>query len=206
MFDVDSLSQSLSDIGALKGPDGCSEVFEQLTAAYDETGRHYHSAAHISQCLIHFQTWRHLAENPAEIEIAIWFHDAVYDTHKSDNEQRSADWAQDYLSEQQIDKAVVDRIAEMILATKDHRIDKGDAALMVDIDLGILSASPANFEIYNRQIRQEYHWVPSVAYQSGRRKVLSEFLNRDQIYKTPAVREQLEVRARKNLELALAMN
>lgn len=205
MFEQNSLDESLAAVGAKT--DGATHrgLFEKLSAMYGGSGRHYHSQSHVIHCLAHLQAWRHLARNPAEIEVAIWFHDAIYDTHRTDNEERSAEWAREYLQRHHVQDNVVARIFDMIMATKHHQVDDGDIALLVDIDLGILGASAANFEVYDRQIREEYHWVPSVAYRTSRRKVLKDFLDREVIYKTPEIYDQLERRARNNLERWLAL-
>lgn len=71
-------------------------VFARLTTAYSEPVRHYHTLAHITDSLYEFDRLIGLAEAPHEIEMAIWFHDAVYDPKAHDNEERSAEWAQDF--------------------------------------------------------------------------------------------------------------
>jgi len=203
MFEPNSLNESLVAVGAKTDGTAHRGLFEKLSAMYGEPGRHYHSQSHVTHCLAHLQTWRHLARNPAEIEVAIWFHDAIYDTRRSDNEERSAEWAREYLQRHHVQDTVVARIFEMIMATKHHQVEGGDIALLVDIDLGILGASAANFEVYDRQIREEYHWVPSVAYRLNRRTVLKQFLDREVIYRTHEIYNQLELRARNNLQRRL---
>jgi predicted metal-dependent HD superfamily phosphohydrolase len=64
--------------------------FEKIEAAYGEPARAYHTMAHIIACLDTFVAARHLATAPERIELAIWFHDIVYDTRRGDNEDRSA--------------------------------------------------------------------------------------------------------------------
>jgi len=78
MFEQNSLDESLAAVGAKT--DGATHrgLFEKLSAMYGGSGRHYHSQSHVIHCLAHLQAWRHLARNPAEIEVAIWFHDAIY--------------------------------------------------------------------------------------------------------------------------------
>ena len=68
-------------------------LFTTLLAKYDEPHRHYHSRQHLIECLQHFDAVRHLPVHAAEVEVALWFHDAIYDLQRSDNEARSADWA-----------------------------------------------------------------------------------------------------------------
>lgn len=87
----------------------------------------------------------------------------------------------------------------MIHATKSHDVESGDAALLVDIDLGILGAAPSVFENYDQAIRLEYGWVPETHYRLGRAQILRTFLDRDVIFKTPRIRDQLEEQARENL-------
>jgi predicted metal-dependent HD superfamily phosphohydrolase len=75
--------------------------------------------------------------------------------------------------------------------------------LMIDIDLAILGAPRLRFDEYEAQIRAEYGWVPGFIFRRKRREVLSEFLARDPIYSTPALRNELEAQARENLIHAL---
>ncbi len=195
MFNRHNFHKSLAELGVRDA----GNIFSQLAAAYGENTRFYHTDKHVSECLKHFLAYRELAENPAEVEVAIWFHDAIYDTTKSDNEKQSADWAMHYLTDASVNPGAVERIVEMIIATKTHQSQTADSALMVDIDLGILGATTDAFEAYDAAIRKEFHWVPTVQYCMGRAQVLSSFLEREAIYQTPAMRDLYEKQARENL-------
>ncbi len=200
LFSRSQLNDSLGAIGVVPKID----LFDQLVVAYGEVGRYYHTDRHISQCLRHFQSFRHLAQQPGEIEVALWFHDAVYDSRRRDNEALSAEWAMRYLKAEGVESGVVNRIAAMILATKMHGTQDADTALLLDIDLGILGSSPEAFEAYDRAIRLEYAWVPEAEYRSGRAKVLQQFLDRPHLYQTPDCRDRYEAQARSNLERKIA--
>ena len=195
MFDQQNLHRALAELG-VRNP---NEIFSELANAYGENSRHYHTSQHVSECLKHFSKYRQLVQNPAEVELAIWFHDAIYDTTKPDNEEQSAQWAKRYLNEMGVSAQVIERVVEMIIATKTHRSESADSALMVDIDLGILGASIDAFEAYDKAIRREFHWVPTVQYCQGRSQVLSSFLQRETIYQTKVIRDLYEVQARENL-------
>jgi predicted metal-dependent HD superfamily phosphohydrolase len=69
------------------------KVFDELVARYSEPHRKYHTLQHLAECLAHVEAVGHLAEQPGEVEIALWFHDGIYDTQGHDNERQSADWA-----------------------------------------------------------------------------------------------------------------
>jgi predicted metal-dependent HD superfamily phosphohydrolase len=70
--------QRLWDGFSLPAPAG---LLPALLAAYCEPQRHYHTLQHLEECFAHFDKVRHLANNPAAIELALWFHDSVYDVH-----------------------------------------------------------------------------------------------------------------------------
>lgn len=195
MFNKTRLSACLSQLG-ISDPGG---LFEKLCDAYGEPGRYYHDETHINECLSHFSSCEQLAERPEEIEAAIWFHDAVYDSRAGDNEEQSAEWAMNYLSAKGAEPSVVSRIVRMILATKSHVSETADEALLLDIDLGILGTSASVFEQYDKNIRKEYEWVPVDEYVEGRTKVLRTFLDRPAIYQTESFARQYEARARDNL-------
>src|SRR5687767_6949665 len=73
--------------------------YDRLTAAYAERHRHYHNQQHIAECLAEFDAARHLVRQPEAIELALWFHDAVYNPRAGDNEERSAALAKACLDE-----------------------------------------------------------------------------------------------------------
>lgn len=57
----------------------------------------------------------------------------------------------------------------------------------------------AALEEYERQVREEYRWVPGFLFQLKRRQILAQFLARDALFNTPAIRAALEAAARGNL-------
>lgn len=173
---------------------------QALLAAWGAPGRAYHNLHHLQACLRHLDAHAALAEHPAEVELALWFHDALYDTTAADNEARCAAWARAWLGAG--DRT--ERIAAHILATQ-HRAPPapGDEALVVDIDLAILAADPAVYAVFETAVREEYAWVPEDAWRAGRASVLRGFLERAPLYHTPALRAAWEAPARHNLAQAL---
>lgn len=195
MFERSNFLASLAGIGVIPVVD----IFDELVSAYTKPSRHYHTQTHVAECLASLARFRALAEKPAEIEVAIWFHDAIYDTRRGDNEEMSAQWAERYLVSEKADRRVISRIADMILATKSHDAQGTDAELLIDIDLGIFGASPAAFEAYDQAIRREYVWMPEGLYRAARREVLKSFLQRESIYNTLEFKRRYEAQARENL-------
>ena len=179
-------------------------VFDELALAYAEAQRAYHTLEHIHDCLAQFDGASVLAEHPIEVEAALWLHDVVYDPRAADNEERSAEWAENALTRGGVLDAAIARIRGLILATKHRAVPHGqDAALLLDIDLSILGREPASFQRYESQIRQEYSHVPEAAFREGRARILEAFLVRETIYQTALFRERYEARARENLSRSI---
>ncbi len=176
-----------------------------LLASYAEPHRAYHSQQHLAECLALFDEHRDLAQHPAEVEIALWFHDAIYDVHRHDNEALSADWARQALQGAGAPVEVAERVAALVLATR-HSVAPAtpDEQLLVDIDLAILGASPERFAEYEMQIRREYAHVPADVFREKRGAILTAFLARPVLYGVPALRRRFDAPARRNLQQALA--
>lgn len=179
-------------------------VFQRLMTAYQEPQRHYHTLEHLSECMALFDDHRHLAAQPAEVEMALWFHDAVYDVKAHDNEARSAQWAESVLNDAGVGQPHVRQVVQHILATRHADVpEPGDQALLVDVDMAILGAPRARFDAYEVQVRAEYAWVPEPAFREKRSELLTAFLARPFLYSTPALHTMLEAPARANLAHSL---
>jgi predicted metal-dependent HD superfamily phosphohydrolase len=140
-----------------------------------------------------------------EVELAIWFHDAVYDTRGSDNERKSAEWAKTVIQQSGLSGNVVERVSASILATCHNADVEGtDPQLMADVDLAILGASASAFWRYEENIRKEYAWVPESLFRQRRAEILRGFLSRPHIYYHKLYREMFEEKARLNLQQAVA--
>ena len=175
-------------------------VLDDLLAQYSQPSRAYHTTQHISECLEQLALAAHLTIHPGEVELAIWFHDAAYDTRSDQNEELSAAMACEVLHQADAAAVVQTRVRSLVLATRhDTEPESGDARLMVDIDLSILGAEPSRFDEYETQVRSEYSWVPELEFRKARSRVLRSFLRRRSIYATEFFRERLEASARSNL-------
>jgi predicted metal-dependent HD superfamily phosphohydrolase len=180
-------------------------LFERLVACYREPHRQYHTLQHLQECLNQLQPAVELAQHPAEVELALWFHDAVYALQRQDNEQQSALWAQREILASGGSPEVADRVFALVMATRHAALPESvDERLLVDIDLSILGAPPQRFDEYERQVRDEYSWVPAWMFRRKRRAVLQEFLTRSPLFSTEHFRNQLEAQARENLRRSMA--
>ena len=189
----------------LGASDSDDELYQRLVACYSEPHRKYHTMQHLEECFAHLENVRSFAEQPGEVGLALWFHDAIYDTRKKDNEERSAEWACDSVLAAGLTNDRASRIYELVMATMHDAIPTGrDAEVLVDIDLAILGSDVARFDEYEVQVRQEYSWVPGPLYRAGRKKVLQGFANRESIYSTEYFRSGYEARARDNIARSIA--
>jgi predicted metal-dependent HD superfamily phosphohydrolase len=181
------------------------ELFHWLVECYSEPHRKYHTLQHLNECLAHFERVNSLAEQPDEVELALWFHDAIYDTKRKDNEQRSAAWARASVVTAGLSEEQANRIYQLIIATMHNAIPAGrDAEVLVDIDLAILGSDTTRFDEYEAQVRAEYAWVPESLYRAARTQVLEGFLKRERIYSTEFYHSAYETRARENIARSLA--
>ena len=196
-----SWARAWRGIGAVD--DGVA-VRDALLAAYAEPHRNYHTLQHLHECLDLLAPATAAAARPCEVEVALWFHDAIYDVRRSDNEERSADWASAAVAAAGVAAAIVERIRSLVLATK-HTGSPGsdDERLLVDIDLAILGAPAQRFAEYERQIRAESSWVPQPLFDEKRGAILRSFLDRERIFATPLFHSRFEAAARVNLARAV---
>jgi len=200
MTEQERWSETWSRLGAV-APEA---LLAELIGRYSEPHRFYHTLQHLRECFSVLEPASHLARRLGEVQLALWFHDAVYDTRAQDNEEQSARWAEQSLVAGGASSDAAARVRELVLATKHHAVPQGeDTKLLVDVDLSILGAAEPRFAEYERQVRQEYGWVPEDAFRQGRARVLASFLDRSSIYSTAWFVARLEEQARKNLSRSL---
>jgi predicted metal-dependent HD superfamily phosphohydrolase len=179
-------------------------LLAELLKRYAEPHRRYHTLQHLEECFARFDLLRDSAVHAAEIEIALWFHDAIYDVTRQDNERQSAQWAKRAALEAGAGHAVAHRLHELVMVTRhDALATTHDEQILADVDLAILGADPARFDEYERQVREEYAAVPEAAFRQRRREILEEFLARDRIFGTEQFAALLEDRARDNLRRSI---
>jgi predicted metal-dependent HD superfamily phosphohydrolase len=204
MSEAVSLARWKTVCAGLRAKQDPSGIYDELVRAYSEPHRAYHTLTHLEGCLREFDSACELASDPHEVEAALWFHDAIYDTHRSDNEERAASWASSALSSIGISASHVNRIEQLILATRhDEPVADADAALLLDVDLSILGQPVERFDQYEDQVRREYVWVAEDVFREKRAEILESLLARPRIYQTDFFSARYEAQARKNLARSL---
>jgi predicted metal-dependent HD superfamily phosphohydrolase len=195
------LCSRLSIIG-----EGGETIFQDLCHCYSEPGRYYHTLEHLASMFQLLADLRLSEVMEPALQLAVWYHDAVYDSRAADNEERSAALARSQLTELHLPAGLIEETVRLILLTKSHTATAEDhlGRLLLDADLAILGAAPDAYDRYAAAIRQEYAWVSEEAYRKGRADVLRRFLERPRIYCTNALHDRCEQQARHNLNRELA--
>jgi predicted metal-dependent HD superfamily phosphohydrolase len=182
--------------------DEAEPIWEELAALYSEPNRYYHTMTHINKMCAALELYQQ--KPPIELCFAIFYHDAIYDTTKNDNEEASAELAVARMEKLGIEPSTRAITRDLILCTKSHHTPEGECSelsgLFLDLDLLILGAAANEYENYSARIRKEWFWVPEDQYKLGRSKVLESFLTRPFIYFTDAIRSNFEHTARENIK------
>jgi predicted metal-dependent HD superfamily phosphohydrolase len=176
------------------------EIFTLLGSQYKENTRFYHNWEHIKAMIKGLYDYPEEINDILSIELAIWFHDAVYIPLRKDNESRSAKFFYEQLS-LYLPIERVQKVMSYIEATKNHsKTTDRDLQTLLDLDLAILGQSKNVYQNYSNQIREEFGYVPNFLYKRGRKLVLKNVLDRPIIYQTSFFNERLEKQARENIK------
>ncbi len=182
-------------------------VFRVLKSAYSQSHRHFHNLQHIEECLQIVEQYAAIVgwgEVPGELELALWFHDVVYDPGAQDNEHRSAELFQSLAREGGLKREVIEGVISLILETKDHDARGVQlSTIMCDADLWILGSPAERYREYARQVREEHSPYANWEYRWGRRRFLRGMLRRKSLYANPLFEGAFAAQARENMEWEL---
>jgi len=176
-----------------------------LLARYDEPHRRYHTRAHLAAVV--GALFLDLARDPGSVELAAFFHDAVYDPRApaGSNERESAALAAASLVPLGVPPPMVEEVERLVLTTVEHRAAPGDAnaAVLNDADLAVLGAPPAAYAAYVAAVRAEYGWLDDDGWRAGRAQVIAGLLDRARLFGTERGSARWEAAARANLAAEL---
>ena len=179
-----------------------------LLRRYSEPHRRYHTVEHLLEVLGWVDELADLADDVAAVELAAWYHDAVYDpaAPAEESERASAELAAAELATAGVDPELVREVERLVLLTTGHDVAAGDTdgAVLADADLAILGAPADRYVRYTADVRAEYGHVADDAWRAGRAAVLRRFLDRPRLYVTDRAHAALDAAARRNLAAELA--
>jgi predicted metal-dependent HD superfamily phosphohydrolase len=183
-----------------------STFWEEICINYLSENRFYHNLDHLDHLFIQLFEVKSKIRNWDTIMFTLFYHDIIYSSIKSNNEEKSAELAVSRLSELNVSKALIENCKEQILATKKHDLNPDmDTNYFTDADLSILGKSWDAYSEYYKNVRKEYSIYPDLLYISGRKKVLNHFLEMERIFKTDFFFNSYELQARENLRRELGL-
>jgi len=180
------------------------DIYENLSMLYSD--RMYHNLVHLTHCLKEFDDVKMFAVDPDALEMALWFHDCVYNIYEKDNEKQSAKHAGRKL--RRLDDGFIKKVKDLIMVTEYKTMPKDvDKKLISDIDLAILGQPEDVYDEYEFNIIQEYSGIIAEMglekFNKRRKTILNKFLRRKNIYLTEHFRTKYEYHARNNLKRSI---
>jgi predicted metal-dependent HD superfamily phosphohydrolase len=177
-------------------------VYRRLADGYSEPHRDYHAMDHVLEMLDCLEQSGDLVEDRDVMELAVWFHDVVYDSTAphGGNETASAELLAELCSGPAVSPAYA------IIEHSSHHgpSDDPDTRLFCDLDLYRLAGSYETFLQHGEAVRREYAWIDDAAWKAGRTKFMARLQERPSIYQTDYWRDRLESQAQSNIARLLA--
>lgn len=175
-------------------------LWAEIEKNYSNKKRHYHTLEHLSNISKQLLEVKGEIQNWNTILFNLYYHDIIYKSTKSDNEEKSAELAEERMKQLSVPNDVIELCTKQILATKSHiNSTDSDTNYFTDADLSILGQPWEIYLQYCKNVSKEYSIYPDFMYNPGRKKVLNHFFNMDRIFKTDFFYNKFEVQAKKNL-------
>ncbi|MEU9186907.1 hypothetical protein AB0D14_20635 [Streptomyces sp. NPDC048484] len=180
---------------------------DNLLARWSEPQRRYHTLDHLTAVLDHVDVLEKAADDPDLVRLAAWFHDAVYQPDRSENEERSARLAERALPEAGLSADATTEVARLVRLTVTHAPadDDPNGQVLCDADLAILASPADSYAAYAQAVREEYAFVPPDAFSEGRAAILRQLLDLPRLFHTPYGTREWEGPARRNLTSELTL-
>lgn len=176
------------------------DVFEEVQAYYSEPGRHYHTPMHIEHCLRQFDLATDEMDDADAVEMAIWFHDLVFNVSAKDNELQSARRFVE-LAGESMPPEFKTKVYDLIMATAPPRMPKtNDEKFMLDIDLSSFGLPWDDFVRDSTAVRKESPQLSDAEFFPGQRAFLESLVSREHFYFTDFFRSRIEETARNNIK------
>ena len=181
--------------------DGAGERFDEIERHYQESHRRYHTPEHVEHCLEQFDAAREHLDAPDAVELAVWYHDVIYDVKSRENELESARLFQ-RRARDRVPGDQVDEVVALIMVTVHTRIapETTDQAFMVDIDLSSFGLPWDRFITDSIAVRDEFAHLSDAEFFPKQRDFLRSLLARDSFCYTEFFRRRHEQQARRNIE------
>ena len=179
------------------------EVQADLRRRLVAPDRRFHNLNHVGDCLHRFDQVASLLSDPDAVEVALWFHDAVYVPSDADNERHSANL---FLTQSNGAKPVFRRrVCGLILATRHAGEAHGnDRRFIEDIDLAGFGATWEEFMREGDSLREEFAALTDAQYYAGQDRFLVRLKQRPWFFATDYFRDRYEAKAQENLDRLLA--
>jgi predicted metal-dependent HD superfamily phosphohydrolase len=180
-------------------------VGRDLVERWSEPHRRFHTLDHLELVLSTVDSHADEAKDADAVRLAAWFHDAVYDPRRTDNEDMSAALAARVLPGAGVPGDRVATVGRLVRLTATHApspVDR-DGILLCDADLAVLAGEPDEYATYSAAVRAEYAHVPDEAFRTGRAAVLRNLAALPSLYRLPALHDLWEERARANITAEL---
>lgn len=183
-----------------------NQYWEEIESNYAHKKRHYHTLTHLENLINQLNEVKTNIKHWDTILFSVFYHDAIYNVLKKDNEEQSANLAEKRMLNIGIDTVIIQKTTDYILATKNHILhEDSDCNFLLDADLSVLGSDWESYLAYSKQVRKEYSIYPNFVYNPGRKKVLNHFLEMEKIFKTDYFYEKFEENAKENLARELKM-
>jgi predicted metal-dependent HD superfamily phosphohydrolase len=183
-----------------------NKLWQEIETNYTHKKRYYHTLTHLENLYAQLLQVKQHITNWQTILFTLFYHDAIYNTLKHNNEEQSALLAAKRMTEIGLSSTIIENCKSQILATKSHTFSNdADTNYFTDADLSILGKPWEDYNLYCQNVRKEYSIYPSIIYNPGRKKVLQHFIAMDKIYKTEYFYSKFEEQAKQNLQAELEL-
>lgn len=182
------------------------ELWNEIEENYSHKKRHYHTLKHLENLLLQLMPVKDKIEDWDAILFCLYYHDVIYNASQSNNEERSAELAENRMRQCAVPVPIIERCQAHILATKSHvNASDADTNYFTDADLSVLGQPWEIYSEYYKNVRKEYSMFPDFMYNPGRKKVLSHFLGMERIFKTDYFYNHFELQAKENVKRELEL-